>query len=758
MKSASVLLVFLLAAVVFAADAEVLLLKKDATVWSRDQTIRGLVHGALPPVGNLSVNGAMAMFQVQTDSTFAVSVRLHEGENTLLAFVDSAGTTIVSDTLRLLLGLKIRPILSTYATVAGRDVTLHVQILENPDSAALAFSWVQDTRNPKSISLLGGTDSVASFSFPPDAPPGEYYFTVTGMGGGDTAKARTCVFIDKTSIRPFDITKDHAHWIDSAIVYTITPHIFVPQGTFKDITDKIPDFVELGVTTLWLMPIYPTTELNHGYHVTDYFSIRSDFGTEEDLHTLVSTAHAHGLRVILDFVPNHTTIYHPYAQDAIRYGPLSHYYDFYDRAGTGTGTRTIGLMTFTVYYYSELVNINLANPEAGRMMIEAGKYWIEKFDIDGYRLDMVWAVDERFPDYMKEWSRAVKQVKPEVFILAEAGSRIGRLTDERYDAAYDWSTDRWSWSGLQGLSDSAQTVSMLRSRIENVAVPGGRILRFLQNNDLPSFAAECGYAQLPLWTALLFSIHGIPMLYNGQEVGSLTHPYAGIPFFDRSSPIHAQDRAGVYPLYRQLTWLRKRLTPLMSDNYEEIPATAGVFAYHRWEENRHVFCVLHMGRSQTTAVLRVPRVHFVPDTTRSFYLTDMISGECLAVPGTSFDSLPVPMRGYSARILVLDTVALATTAPGEPMWQPPSEVTLSQNYPNPFNPTTTFIVDLPASADVSLSVYDVLGRLVTTLMEGVCAAGRRVVAFDAHRLAGGVYFAVFRAAGKMQVRAMLLLK
>src|SRR5690606_33276906 len=133
--------------------------------------------------------------------------------------------------------------------------------------------------------------------------------------------------VDAAGVAAFDLTRDHAAWIDRALIYEITPYSFTFEGRFDHVTDRIPELVDLGINTIWLQPVFATEGRGQGYDIVDYFRVRDDLGGEAALRRLVETAHAHGLKVLFDFVPNHTSVEHPYARDAIAHGEASHYYD-----------------------------------------------------------------------------------------------------------------------------------------------------------------------------------------------------------------------------------------------------------------------------------------------------------------------------------------------------------------------------------------------------------------------------------------------
>src|SRR5512140_2732389 len=235
-----------------------------AVVWNRDVTTTGSVSSPGPVTGTLFVQGGAIPFTL-SGTSFTVPVRLNKGASSIVARVDSAGVPTYSDTLRLTLGYSLRPECFAYATVSGSNGMLHASILDNPDSSALTFAWTARVTNPAPVAVSSSNDSVASFSFAAGSPQGEYYFDVRVLSsGGDTVISSTFVTLDSAGLRAFDIKTDHARWIDSAIVYGVSPFMFVANTRFVDITAKIPELAGLGITALWIQPIYPTTDPDQG--------------------------------------------------------------------------------------------------------------------------------------------------------------------------------------------------------------------------------------------------------------------------------------------------------------------------------------------------------------------------------------------------------------------------------------------------------------------------------------------------------------
>ncbi len=764
------------------APAEsVRLLKQDATVWARTVHLSGLADPSFGVAGSVFVNGVAFPVNVAAPGdTFYVDIPIAEGANTVIAVFDSAGVPVASDTLTLTLGYRLRPDLEVTALVSGRSVTLHATLLENPGNDALIFRWSEHQNNPSDVGLVSSGDSICTVAIPPGAQPGEYVFGVTVTAGdGDVVWRAALVRVSADSLAPMNIRTDRPGWVDRAIVYGITPYIFVFDGNLLAITQKLPELAALGVNTLWIQPVFGTHGGGQGYDIIDYFRVRRDLGTEATLRTLIQTAHTYGLRVLLDFVPNHTSIYHPYAVQASQFGAASHYYDFYQRETDSApySQHYKFYQGFINYFWNELPNLNYNNPEVRRMMLEAGRYWVEEFDIDGYRIDAVWGVNARRPEFMQDWRVALKRVKPDLLLLGEDKATWPSVFDQRFDAAYDWAPEtdwvsHWTWQPSYSSTgnptifnspSSGQRSAQLRAALTNNGAgyaPNAVVMHFMENNDTFRFLPSHDVARTKMVAALLFSLPGIPLIYNGQETGATTHPYSTTMIFESSATIESQDKSGLYPVYRRLTGIRNRFESLRTSNYEEIPITPGaaVFGYRRWSESQQMFLLMNMASSLIRASARLPVDRMGLDPGRSYVVTDLLTDQSFPATAADLDTFLVDLPAYTSRLFIVDTAAV--TGVDDPASTPPvpKEFALEQNYPNPFNGETILQYRIAEEGHVRLVVYDLLGREVATLVDELKEPGGYTVGFDASRLASGMYLARVEAEGRAIVRKMLLMR
>jgi hypothetical protein len=285
--------------------------RESATVWFPAQTISGEVKDF--SAAFIIVHHDDTAFTVPINNNgFTFNCNLHNAANHIWAEIKNKNTTIYSDTLMLTLGYKLLPVIKPFATVKGNQVLLHALLLDNPLHKPLAYLWKADERNPSPVIIHKSNDSIASVMLP--AVTGDYLFSVIITAGFDTATFVTYVTRNNKGIIAFNIDTSHAEWIDKAIVYEIAPHHFVDSTKYADIAAKLPELKSLGINTIWLQPLYKTKHGGQGYDVTDYFSLRPEFGSEEELQQLITAAKNLKMHVLFDFVPNHTSIDHLYAK------------------------------------------------------------------------------------------------------------------------------------------------------------------------------------------------------------------------------------------------------------------------------------------------------------------------------------------------------------------------------------------------------------------------------------------------------------
>ncbi len=498
----------------------------DAWTWVKQIKV-GVSEGECERV-LLQVNGQE--FEAQSDSdAFIAEVPLLTGENAVTATCITPGGEVVQPEPVVYTGrLRQAPIATIQIALENRQIVLNgSESLSTPGTGtALAdYLWSAREDNPATIQELVGEINGQSITITPPAMDGEYYVHLLVKDQDGREDTSTTYFVvENGEPRIPDYDKENPAWLETAVVYGVIPFLF-GSPAFQAIGDRLDDLVDLGINAIWLGPINLHPADDYGYAVEDYFELDPAYGTKEDFRNLVQAAHQNGIRVLMDFVPNHTSNTHPYFLDAQR-GAESNYWDFYDRDAEGN---------YTYYFeWTHLPNLNYDNPEVRQMMIEAFSYWVREFDVDGFRVDVVWGVRERRPEFWPEWRRALKRIKPDLMLLAEATAREPYYFDNGFDVAYDWTYQPggWAWRVVWDAYKlrllSYNLTDALTNRPEGFH-PDAVIFRFLNNNDTGDrFITRHGEGVTRVATALLFTVPGIPSLYTGDEYGLAFEPYQQI--------------------------------------------------------------------------------------------------------------------------------------------------------------------------------------------------------------------------------------
>jgi cyclomaltodextrinase / maltogenic alpha-amylase / neopullulanase len=512
----------------------------------------------------------------------------------------------------------------------------------------VVYEWRGDPANPQSLRTADGA-TLGDMPIPSNklllrTPEieGEYQVTVRVRDAlGRTDESTAAFLVENAKARAVELAEERPAWLDSAVVYGVVPFFFGPRG-FDDVTARLDAIKQLGASVLWLSPITGTEEGDFGYAVTDHFELRDAFGTEQDLRELVTAADARGLRVIMDFVPNHTSERHPYFLSAERRGPASPYYDFYDRDAAGEVT--------TYFDWANLKNLNYDNPEVQRYMVEAFAYWVREFGIDGFRADAAWGVRERAPEFWPRLRDELKRIDPDLLLLAEASARDPYYDIVGFDAAYDWTNRLGEWAWRDAFEKRASTAAGLRAALigsqaveTDAPMPrsGALVFRFLNNNDTGErFVTRYGVARTRLAATMLLTLPGLPLLYTGDEVGAEFEPY------DEGPVLSWKDTHALRDHYARLVALRRYHAVLRSERLEilETSHPESVLAYVRPGEQREedIIVLLNYHPKPVRAALPAGAMRGTAS------LLDLLSGA--AIPLAS-DVPALDLPAWGARVL-----------------------------------------------------------------------------------------------------------
>lgn len=311
--------------------------------------------------------------------------------------------------------------------------------------------------------------------------------------------------------------KNSPNWMHSANIYEVNTRQYTNEGSFNAFVEHLPRLQKMGIKVLWFMPITPISELNKlgsvgsPYAAADYISVNPEFGTLEDFNNLVAKAHDLGLKVIIDWVANHTGWDHTWTKT----NP-----EFYKKNDSGAFKTAEGM--------DDIIELDYSNPEMRLKMIESMRFWISECNIDGFRCDLASWVPL---DFWMEARTEVQKLKP-LFFLGE----FDELGNPEYGKAFDASY-AWKWMHF---SESFVKENLSISEFKNLLIEysnlGDSSMRawFTTNHDENSWNGTEyeKYQHLALPFAV-FSLtwNGIPLLYSGQEIPN----HKRLKFFDKDA-------------------------------------------------------------------------------------------------------------------------------------------------------------------------------------------------------------------------------
>lgn len=312
-----------------------------------------------------------------------------------------------------------------------------------------------------------------------------------------------------------DFSKDDSY-INQAWEDLPTPSSFA-GGDLKGIIEKLDHIRDLGVTCLYLTPIF-ISPTNHKYDTIDYFEIDPQFGSKEDFKKLVEKAHSFGIRIVLDAVFNHMCHENPVFKDVREKGKESIYYDWFYIDGDKADIEKINYETFAHVY--NMPKLKTSNKEVQDYLIKIGKYWIEEFDVDGWRLDVS---DEVSHDLWKRFRKEIKSAKADAVIIGENWHNAEAfLRGDELDSIMNYAFTNTCLDYFKGkisAQKASDKLNMILMRNRDAA--NRMMLNFLDTHDTPRFITEIGGSLDKTLAALALSVvyMGANSLYYGTEVG-----------------------------------------------------------------------------------------------------------------------------------------------------------------------------------------------------------------------------------------------
>ncbi len=607
--------------------------------WTFAKAIAGQAAASCDAV-MLDGPGGRQSIRPQADGSFAATLPLRSGMNRIVAECLRDGSSRGAQAIQLWdVRLPPSPRAEARLELDGGQLILDgssSRPSKAADAAPIAsYEWRAGERNPANLANLPARGQRLAIPLP--ATAGEYAVTLRvtdaqGRSGESTAMLR----VENGRPEIFAPLAQHAEWVDGAVLYGVVPFLFGPRG-FDDITARLDDLKDTGVTAILLSPVTNAPDGDYGYAVTDYFGLNPRYGSATDFRELVAAAHHRGLRVLMDLVPNHLSDRHPYFADAAARGAASPYFGFFARDAAGTPLH--------YFDWGNLKNLDLGHAEVQNMLIEAAAYWVREYAIDGFRVDVAWGPRQRDPDFWPRWAAELTRIRPDLLLLAEAPARDPYYAQHGFDAAYDWSGQLGRWAWRAAFEDEAHTAALLRQALG--ATPNTiPVFRFLNNNDTGArFITRYGPARTRVAAAMLLTLPGLPGLFTGDEVGADFHPYQHPP------PIRwEEDPHNLRLWYAHLLRLRAQNPALRGSGLRLIEVEPGdtVLAYLRPGDTAAESLLILLNYGEETRQVKLPSsaLRGIGAAGRN-RLLDLVNGAALRLRSGNMVVLP----GHGVRIL-----------------------------------------------------------------------------------------------------------
>jgi glycosidase len=390
----------------------------------------------------------------------------------------------------------------------------------------------------------------------------------------------------KTSVK-------HPAWTRNKMIYEVNIRQYTKSGTFKELERELPKLKNMGVGILWLMPVNPIGEKNRKgslgsyYAVKDYMAVNPEYGTMKDFKSLVGKTHKLGMKIIIDWVANHTS---------------------WDNVLTKTHPEffrkdSIGNFVAPVRDWTDVIQLDFDNKDLRKYMIGALKFWVKEGGIDGFRCDVAGMVPTPFWD---EARKELDKVKP-VFMLAEAEN--AELHRNAFDMTYGWDLHHLMNDIAQG-RNNASAINNYLARQDSLYPRDAYRMYFTTNHDENSWNGtefERMKGGVEAFSVLTFTLpQSMPLIYSGQEAGLNKR----LAFFEKD-PIDWKDSEyrGFYTALIKLKLVNKALANGVEGGQMQLLSSRddkAVYAFTRQRGKDKILVVVNLTGENKEAQLNGP--------------------------------------------------------------------------------------------------------------------------------------------------------
>lgn len=562
------------------------------------------------------------------------------------------------------------------------------------------------------------------------------------------------------------VTFDYdTYWWNDAVFYEIFVRSFFDSdgdgiGDFQGMIEKL-DYLndgdpntknDLGITGIWLMPMMESPSY-HGYDVTDYYQTEPDYGSMADFEDFLDAAHDRGIKVIIDFVMNHSSSQHPwFTQSANNSNDFRDWYIWSDNnpGFSGPWGQQVWHANSGDYYYGlfwgGMPDLNYENPDVKSEMFDVTNFWLDK-GVDGYRLDAIKYLDENgtvlenTPEtfaLLEEFNSVYKTNNPDAFTVGEVWSHTSQIVpyvqNDRLDVCFEFGLAN---SIINSVND--ENPNSIRQQLNTIqaSYPQLQYSTFLTNHDMDRVFSQIGWhpERMKLAASVYLTLPGIPFLYYGEEVGmigtgahenirrpmqwtddtyagfSTTNPWYGVGnnFQNYNVKTMETDPNSILEHYKKLIHIRNEQPALRRGNLLSVENTANqVLSFARVYESKAVIVLSNMATSPVEPFLSLD-ISSLP--VGDYFVTDLLSNENVGMISINADGgfdnwQPIEIDSRNTKILLLseeNPVNANDLAKNE------NSIKVS---PNPFEESTLISINNGSISNGEFQLFDMLGQLV----------------------------------------------
>lgn len=395
----------------------------------------------------------------------------------------------------------------------------------------------------------------------------------------------------------------HPEWSRNAVIYEVNLRQYTDSGTVTAFAKELPRLKDLGVDILWFMPIHPISKqdrkgtLGSYYAVADYTAFNPEFGTIEQFKDVVKQAHQQGMKVILDWVPNHSGRDNKW---------VTEHPDWYEKDSLGNMKG--------IYDWTDVYVFDYANKEMRKGMIDAMKFWLTDVDVDGFRCDVAGEVPT---DFWDEAHPQLQAVKEDVFMLAEASKP--ELQKNGFDMGYNWpmkdlfsaiaaTAGQYTFKGSDGNvrefpETHAVAIDSLVKQLAEEYPKDTYLMNMVTNHDLNSWEGT-EFERLgnltDAFAVLSYTLPGMPLIYTGQETGM----NRAFEFFEKDKAPSWEPRNAYFTFYQNLNRLKHTEHALAAgleggEMVSYATSSPDLIVFSREKDNSKVVVLANLGKEES---------------------------------------------------------------------------------------------------------------------------------------------------------------